>query len=77
MHRLPAAVIALSLAGCTLLGGATGAGAVAVHNWDVPNDHPEDDWSVTTGMLVGASIGLVADLVLVFILVKQWSKPMR
>jgi hypothetical protein len=79
MHRLQAAVIASALAvtlpGCTLLGAGTGAGAVAVHNWDVPNDHPEDDWSVTTGTLVGAGIGLVADLVLIFILMKQWSKP--
>jgi len=76
MHRLAAAVIALSLAGCTVLGGGVGAGAVGVHNWDVPNDHPEDDWSVKTGMLIGASIGLVADLALV-IMVKLWSKPIR
>lgn len=76
MHRLQAAVLALSVSGCTLAGGGIGAGAVSVHNWDVPDDHPEDDWSKTKGFLIGAGIGLVADIIVLFIAAKQWSKPM-
>jgi len=76
MRRFQAVILALSLSSCTLLGGATGAGAAAVHNWDVPDDHSEDDWSKTTGFLIGASIGLVVDLVILFVAAKQWSKPL-
>lgn len=51
----------LASSGCTIVGGAAGAGITAAHNNAV---EPEDDWSYVVPVVTGAVVGLVADILI-------------
>ena len=55
-------VLSLLAPGCTAVGASTGAGIVQWHNV-VADD--EDDWSYVAPVLIGATLGLVIDLMMV------------
>ncbi len=79
MVRGTALVMAATLAmvpalpACTVGAMGTGAAITGIHNAAV--DEP-DAWDYPVPMLTGAAIGLVVDIVFVYFLERQWSKPM-
>ena len=66
--------LALSLSGCTVGGLLTGVGVAASHNHFV--DHSADKWSDGTAAVVGATLGLVVDIIVLKWLAAAWSEPM-
>ncbi|MEO7734399.1 MAG: hypothetical protein ABIY55_25810 [Kofleriaceae bacterium] len=65
--------LALALPGCTVVGIGVASGTTGIHNAAVD---PADQWGYTTPILIGATIGLIADIVFLKFLQHQWAKPM-
>lgn len=68
-----AIALAITTPGCTLVGIGVASGTTAIHNTVV--DEP-DAWGYRTPIVIGAVVGLIADIVFVKFLAHQWSKPM-